>query len=152
VRHSAPVKRTIDEFEIDDDPSRIDRDAAWAWLSTQAYWGRWRRREHLEAQFDSAWRVVGVYRGPDMVGSARAVSDGVAFAYLADVWVHESARGRGLGKALVEEIVAGGPGMRWVLHTKDAEGLYQRFGFRPADATVWERPAAMSSGDGPGPS
>lgn len=138
------MKRTIDEFEIDDDPLRIDRDAAWAWLSTRAYWGRWRQRAHLEAQLDSAWRVVGVYRGAAMVGSARAVSDGVAFAYLADVWVDESARGRGLGTALVEEMVAGGPRMRWVLHTKDAEGLYQRFGFRAADSTVWERPAMSS--------
>jgi GNAT superfamily N-acetyltransferase len=137
------VKRTIDEFETDDDPARIDRDAAWAWLSTEAYWGRWREREHLEAQFDSAWRVVGAYRGPVMLGSARAVSDGVAFAYLADVWVDGSVRGRGLGKALVAHMLADAPPMRWVLHTKDAEGLYQRYGFRPADATVWERP--MSS-------
>ena len=135
------MKRTIGEFEIDDDPARVDRDAAWAWLSTRAYWGRWRHREHLERQFDSAWRVVGIYRDDTMLGSARAVSDGVSFAYLADVWVDESVRGRGLGVALVEHMLEGGPGMRWVLHTKDAEGLYQRFGFRPADATVWERPA-----------
>ncbi|GAA4551943.1 GNAT family N-acetyltransferase [Pseudonocardia xishanensis] len=135
------MKRTIDEFEIDDDPARVDRAAAWAWLSTQAYWGRWRHREHLERQFDAAWRVVGLYRGDRLLGSARAVSDGVSFAYLADVWVDESVRGHGLGVALVEHMLAGGPGMRWVLHTKDAEGLYQRFGFRPADATVWETDA-----------
>ncbi|WP_181784783.1 GNAT family N-acetyltransferase [Pseudonocardia pini] len=135
------MKRVIGEFETDDDPTRLDRDAAWAWLSTQAYWGRWRQREHLERQLDSAWRVVGLYRGSETLGSARAVSDGVALAYLADVWVHESVRGRGLGVALVEHLLDAGPGMRWVLHTKDAEGLYQRFGFRPADATVWERDA-----------
>jgi GNAT superfamily N-acetyltransferase len=137
----AGVKRVIGEFEIDDDPARLDRDAVWTWLSTQAYWGRWRHREHLERQLDAAWRVVGLYRGPVTLGSARAVSDGVSFAYLADVWVDGSVRGRGLGVALVDHILAAGPGMRWVLHTKDAEGLYQRFGFRPADATVWEREA-----------
>ncbi|MCE0763902.1 GNAT family N-acetyltransferase [Pseudonocardia kujensis] len=128
-------------FEIDDDPARLDRDAVWAWLSTDAYWGRWRLREHLERQLDAAWRVVGVYRGDRTLGSARAVSDGVSFAYLADVWVDPSVRGHGLGVALVETMLAGGPGMRWSLHTRDAHGLYTRFGFTGPDETLLERPA-----------
>ncbi|GAA4693560.1 hypothetical protein GCM10023215_33620 [Pseudonocardia yuanmonensis] len=136
------MKRVIGEFEIDDDPARLDRDAVWAWLSTEAYWGRWRHREHLERQLDVAWRVVGLYRGDRTLGSARAVSDGVSFAYLADVWVDPSVRGHGLGVALVEVMLAGGPGMRWSLHTKDAHGLYARFGFGPPDETVLERPAS----------
>jgi GNAT superfamily N-acetyltransferase len=135
------VKRVIGEFEIDDDPARLDRDAVWAWLSTEAYWGRWRHREHLERQLDVAWRVVGVYRGDRTLGSARAVSDGVSFAYLADVWVDPAVRGRGLGVALVEMMLAGGPGMRWSLHTKDAHDLYARFGFAAPDDTVLERPS-----------
>jgi GNAT superfamily N-acetyltransferase len=133
--------RVIGEFEIDDDPARLDRDAVWAWLSTEAYWGRWRHREHLERQLDAAWRVVGLYRGDRTLGSARAVSDGVSFAYLADVWLDPSVRGHGLGVALVETMLAGGPGMRWSLHTRDAHGLYTRFGFTPPDATLLERRA-----------
>ncbi|GAA1874655.1 GNAT family N-acetyltransferase [Pseudonocardia ailaonensis] len=135
------MRREIDEFQIDDDPARLDRDAVWAWLSTQAYWGRWRRREHLETQLDTAWRVVGLYRGDETLGSARAVSDGVSFAYLADVWVDPSVRGRGLGVALVGAMLDGGPGLRWTLHTADAHTLYERFGFRPPDTTALERPA-----------
>lgn len=129
------------DTEIDTDPARIDRDVVWGYLSTQAYWGRWRTRADVEAQLDSAWRVVGAYRGAAMVGFARAVSDGVAFGYLADVFVLESARGAGLGKALVEAVLAGTDRFRWTLFTDDAHGLYARYGFVPADATALVRPA-----------
>jgi GNAT superfamily N-acetyltransferase len=79
-----------------------------------------------------------------MVGFARAVSDGVALAYLADVYVEPSARGQGIGRARVEEMIERGPGarFRWMLHTADAHGLYGRFGFAPPDDTYLERRAA----------
>jgi GNAT superfamily N-acetyltransferase len=133
------------DFELDDDPRRVDREAVWAFLSTDAYWGRWRSREHVERQIDSAWRVVGGYERTRwrMVGFARAFSDGVATAYLADLFVHPDARGHGLGQALVRTMIEEGPGrdFRWMLHTSDAHGLYRRFGFKPADSTYLERPA-----------
>lgn len=127
--------------EVDDDPARVDRDVVWEYLSTRAYWGRWRSRADVEAQLDSAWRVVGAYRGGAMVGFARAVSDGVAFGYLADVFVLDVARGAGLGKVLVETMLAGTDRFRWTLFTDDAHGLYARYGFGPADATALVRPA-----------
>jgi hypothetical protein len=71
-------------YEIDDDPSRLDVDAIWAFLSTQAYWGRWRSRDDFLRQLESSWRVVGAYDGATQVGFARVLSDGVALAYLAD--------------------------------------------------------------------
>ena len=132
-------------FELDDDPARVDRDAVWRFLSTEAYWGRQRRRADVDAQINSAWRIVGAYDGGGAtVGFARAVSDGVAFAYLADVYVDVSARGAGLGMALVRTMVEDGPGhtFRWVLFTKDAHGLYARFGFAAPDATTMVRPAS----------
>jgi hypothetical protein len=46
-------------FTLDDDLLRVDRDAVWHYLSTQAYWGRWRNRDQVEQQIDGAWRVVG---------------------------------------------------------------------------------------------
>jgi hypothetical protein len=49
------------EFELSDDPARLDVDAVWTFLSTEAYWARWRTRADFEAQLASAWRVVGVY-------------------------------------------------------------------------------------------
>ena len=136
---------TADRFELDDDPGRVDRDAVWAFLSTQAYWGRWRRREHVEQQMDGAWRVVGAYDPSGAtVGFARTVSDGVAFGYLADVYVEPSVRGQGLGVALVRFMIDDGPGrgFRWALHTLDAHGLYARFGFAAPDDMYRERPGA----------
>lgn len=77
-----------------------------------------------------------------MVGFARAVSDGVAIAYLADVFVVVPAQGMGLGKELVATIIERGPGadFRWMLHTADAHGLYEQFGFEKPDITYMERP------------
>jgi GNAT superfamily N-acetyltransferase len=130
-------------YEFDDDPTRIDVDSAWRHLSTEAYWGRWRRRADFEKQLASAWRVVGCY-APDgsMIGFARAMSDGVALAYLADVYVDAGHRGRRLGTRLVEVMIDEGPGsdFRWMLHTRDAHGLYAKLGFAPADQSYLERP------------
>jgi ribosomal protein S18 acetylase RimI-like enzyme len=143
------VLTRCDGYELDDDPTRVDRDALWSFLSEQAYWGRWRTRDAVERQLDSAWRVVGVYEQSTgrMVGFARAISDGVAFAYLADVYVAEDARGRGLGKRLVANMIEDGPAadLRWALHTADAHSLYQRFGFARPDETYLERPSRRGS-------
>jgi GNAT superfamily N-acetyltransferase len=129
-------------YTIDDDPARVDLDVVWEYLSTQAYWGRWRTRADLEAQVRASWRVVGAYRDRRLVGFARAVSDGVALAYLADVFVVPEHRGHGLGKSLVEAMVDHGPGagFRWLLHTADAHGLYLRYGFAEPGPTCLERP------------
>jgi GNAT superfamily N-acetyltransferase len=135
---------SCDPYELDDDAARIDEDAAWQFLSTEAYWGRFRTRGDFSAQLAAAWRVVGAYETATarMVGFARAVSDGVAFAYLADVYVLPEARGQGLGKELVRTMIDRGPGarFRWALHTSDAHGLYRQFGFAPPDDKYLERP------------
>jgi GNAT superfamily N-acetyltransferase len=136
-------------FEYDDDPARIDVDTVWAFLSTQAYWARWRTREDLERQLAASWRVVGAYQlnSGRMVGFARATSDGVSIAYLADLFVLDEVRGKGVGKGLVREMIDNGPGagFRWMLHTADAHGLYEQFGFRRPDETYLERPGAKSA-------
>lgn len=127
-------RKLADGFELDDDPARIDVDAVHAFISRESYWGRGRPRERVERAIRGSRRVVGVYRGDDQVGFARAVSDGVTVAYLADVYVLPAFRGRGLGVALVSEIVDGAaaqlsPEVRWLLHTADAQGLYAQLGF-----------------------
>jgi GNAT superfamily N-acetyltransferase len=132
------------EYDIDDDPARIDLDVVWAFLSTSAYWGKWRDRRDVERQIASAWRVVGCYHRDDgMVGFARAISDGVALAYLADVFVLPEHRGRGLGKRVVVAMIDDGPGadFRWLLHTDDAHDLYRTMGFQEPDRTFMERPS-----------
>lgn len=133
------------DYDLDDDPSRIQPDVVWGWLSTEAYWGRQRSRADVETQISGAWRVAGAYRRDtgEQVGFARAVSDGVNFAHLADVFVIDAHRGHGLGKRLVKLMVDDGPGsgFRWTLFTSDAHGLYRLFGFGAPDHTALVRPA-----------
>jgi GNAT superfamily N-acetyltransferase len=136
---------TSGAYELDDDPSRTDKDAVWRFLSTEAYWGKYRSRADFEAQMASAWRVVGVYESATgrQVGFARAISDGVAFAYLADLFILADARGGGLGKELVATMIDRGPGagFRWTLHTSDAHELYRKYGFAEPDTRYMERPS-----------
>ena len=109
--------------------------------------GRWRTREDVDAQRANAWRVVGVYVAGtgEQVGFARAASDGVGFAYLADVFVLPDHRGHELGKRLVRRMIDEGPGrdFRWTLFTADAHGLYEQFGFAAPDATALVRPSRL---------
>ena len=132
------------DYEIDDDPARVDLDVVWAFLSNDAYWMRWRTRADVERQVAAAWRVIGCYH-PDlgMVGFARAISDGDAVAYLADVFVLPAHRGHGLGQRIVGAMIDDGPGakFRWMLHTEDAHDLYRKFGFIEPDYKVLERPS-----------
>ena len=78
ARHTELV--TDDNYELDDDPMRVDRDVVTEFLTTEAYWGRWRGRAEIDRQLDCAWRVIGAYERSTavMVGFARAVSDGVS--------------------------------------------------------------------------
>jgi GNAT superfamily N-acetyltransferase len=138
------VRRALsDGFELDDDPARVDLTEVHRFLSEESYWARGRRLETVERLVREAARVVGLY-GTDgrQLGFARVVSDWVTVAYLADVYVHPDARGRGLGVELVREVVENGPlaDVIWFLHTEDAHGLYERFGFVRPSRKVLERP------------
>jgi GNAT superfamily N-acetyltransferase len=135
------------DYDIADDKARVDVDAVWSFLSRDAYWGRWRTRADVDRQIANAWRVVGCYHRSDgLVGFARGVSDGVALAYLADVFVVEAHRGHGLGKRIIAAMIDDGPGahFRWLLHTADAHDLYRHFGFAEPDDTLMERPARLT--------
>lgn len=131
-----------DGFELDDDPARVDVDAVHHFLSEESYWAEGRPRDVVERLVRGSTRIVGLYdRDGRQVGFGRAVSDGVAFAYLADVYVLRELRGQGLGVELVREIVEHGPfsGVRWLLHTEDAHGLYERVGFGAPSRLLMER-------------
>lgn len=96
---------------------------------------------------DNAWRVVGVYDlAGHQVGYARAVSDGVSDAYLADVIVDPGHRGQGIGKLLMKAMVDDGPGaeFRWTLFTDDAHRLYAQFGFAAPDHRAMVRPSSRA--------
>jgi len=135
------TRKAVDDYELDDDLGRVDADAAVAFLTTQAYWGKWRGAVDIKGQIAAAWRVVGAYdRAGAMVGFARAYGDG-GCAYLADVYVLAEHRGAGLGKAIVQMMIEDGPGSgwRWMLHTSDAHGLYREFGFARPNGRYLER-------------
>ncbi len=123
-------------YELDDDPARIDVAAVHRFISEDSYWGGGLPRERIERAIRGSSRVLGLYRGGEQVGFARAVSDFAVLAYLADVYVLPEHRGRGLGLELVREIVDGdarlAAGVRWLLHTADAQGLYAKLGFSEA--------------------
>jgi ribosomal protein S18 acetylase RimI-like enzyme len=128
-------------LELDDDPARVDLDAVHDFLSNESYWATGRSRETVERLVREAQRVVGLYVDGRQVGFARAFTDGVAIAYLADVYVLPEFRGCGLGLELVREMVENGPFSRvkWLLHTTDAHGLYRRLGFADPSPKVLER-------------
>jgi GNAT superfamily N-acetyltransferase len=126
-------------YELDDDRSRLDRDAIHAYVGGISYWAKGRTRERQDELIDASGHVVGLYKDGEQVGFARAVDcDAAGFVYLADVYVLDEHRGHGLGVELVREIVEHGPyaDRRWVLHTRDAHGLYEKFGFRPHERLV----------------
>jgi N-acetyltransferase len=138
------MRSAVGDYEIDDDPARVDVAAAISFLTAEAYWGRWRAGEDINRQIAAAWRVVGAYdRSGAMVGFARAFGDD-GVAYLADVYVLSGHRGAGLGKAIVQAMIEDGPGagLRWMLHTSDAHGLYRPFGFTQPSGRYMERAAS----------
>ena len=124
--------RERDGYTITGDPRRIDVDAVHAYLS-RSYWAESIPREIVERSIAGSV-CLALLHEDCQVGFARAVTDKATFAYLADVYVLEEHRGRGLAKWLVEELRAL-PELqglrRWVLVTRDAQGLYEKLGFRP---------------------
>jgi GNAT superfamily N-acetyltransferase len=134
-------RRLSGGIELDDDRARIDRDEVHRYLSEESYWAAGRPRETQDRLIDEAARVVGLYDGDRQIGFCRAATDGVSFVYLADVYVLEAYRGRGLGEAMIREMVEHGDlsRLKWLLHTSDMHPLYRKLGFDVPNAKVMER-------------
>ena len=120
------------EFSISTDKQRLDRALIHAFLKS-CYWAKGIPRETVERSIENSL-CFGAYRGDEQVGFARVISDFATYAYIADVFVIESFRGRGLSKLLIKSIMDE-PDLqglrRWSLVTRDAHGLYAQFGFQP---------------------
>ncbi len=118
-------------YEISDDAARIDVDAVWTFLR-DAYWSPNVPRDVVERSIAGSL-CLGMYApGGELAGFARAVTDSATYAWIADVFVLEPHRGRGLGVWLVETLLDHPrlQGLRVLsLNTLDAHGLYERFGF-----------------------
>jgi GNAT superfamily N-acetyltransferase len=120
------------EFLVSTDPARLDVDVIHGFL-TNCYWAKGIPREVVARSIQHSL-CFGVYDGSGVqVGFARVVSDFATVAYLGDVFILESHRGRGLSKWL--ECIMQHPALqglrRWILLTRDAHVLYAQFGFTP---------------------
>lgn len=121
------------DIVVTTDPSRLDLDAIHGFL-TRSYWARGIPREVVVRAVENSLSF-GAFDGERQVGFARVITDRATYAYVCDVVVLESERGRGVGKCLMRAIRAH-PDLqslrRWGLFTRDAHGLYEQFGFRSA--------------------
>lgn len=126
-------EQTIDGLLFSTDRARLDIDAIHGFLSRESYWVPDIRREFVERGIANSL-CFGTYEGDRQVAFARVVTDGAGFAYLCDVFVVQEARGRGLGKRLMDFVFAH-PDLqrvrRFMLATRDAHGLYAQYGFTP---------------------
>lgn len=121
-----------DHLLVSTDPAKLDVGAVHAFLS-RAYWSVGIPRATVGRALNHSL-CFGLYDGGAQIGLARVVTDHATFAYLCDVYVLESHRGRGLGKWLIECVMAHPsiPGLRrFNLATVDAHSLYARHGFKP---------------------
>lgn len=119
------------EFTISTERTRLQIDAVHEFLSEKSYWANERTKEQTATAIKNSL-PFGVYKGKNQIGFARVVTDYATFAYLGDVYVHEDFRGMGLSLWLMETILSH-PELqgfrRWILATRDAHALYEKFGF-----------------------
>jgi GNAT superfamily N-acetyltransferase len=123
-------------FELSDDVDRLDRAVIHRWLSEQSYWAAGRSRERQDAAIDASWNVGAYGVDGKQIGFARVVTDGVAFAWISDVFVAEEARGAGIGRAMVARLLErldAAEVRRSMLRTSDAHGVYTALGFAGID-------------------
>jgi GNAT superfamily N-acetyltransferase len=121
-----------DGLTLTDEPADLQLERVVEWLG-QSYWAAERDRATIERSIAGS-RTFGVYGDGGQVGFARAVTDGATFCWIADVFVDESSRGRGVGRWLVATIVdelSSAGVLRFVLATRDAHGVYAHLGFEP---------------------
>ena len=132
--------RRADGFELSDDPDRLDVKLVHHWLSTDTYWAAGRSLDVVRAAIAGS-TAVGVYAATGrQVAFARVVTDGAVFAYLCDVYVDPGRRGAGLGRWMVQRLrddLAARGLKRFLLTTRDAQGVYGPLGFAAVDPGRW---------------
>jgi GNAT superfamily N-acetyltransferase len=124
---------TRGDYEISTDAARLDLGLTHKFLTGDAYWSEGVPREIVERAVGNSINF-GLYKGAAQAGLVRVVSDKATFAWVCDVFVLPEHRGLGLGKWMMECVIAH-PDLqglrRWLLATNDAHGLYAQYGFTP---------------------
>ena len=127
---AAPQDWRRDDYTVTTRRERMDVDAIHAYL-VRSYWASGIARETVEEAMRHSL-CFGLYAGDRQIGFARVITDRATFAYLCDVFIDDSYRGRGLGKWLMAAVMDH-PDLqglrRWTLATRDAHGLYKQFGW-----------------------
>ncbi|MDQ3636320.1 MAG: GNAT family N-acetyltransferase [Acidobacteriota bacterium] len=120
-----------DEFTISINRENLQVEAILDYLVHQSYWAKNRTIEQMKTVIENSL-CFGVYKDENQIGFARVVTDFATFAYLGDVYILDEFQGKGLGKWLMETILSH-PDLqgfrRWILATRDAHTLYEKFGF-----------------------
>jgi N-acetylglutamate synthase-like GNAT family acetyltransferase len=131
---TAMVVTEMGRFLISTDQTKLDVDVVHNFL-TRSYWAAGIPRTTVVRAIENSL-CFGVYDNAKQIGFARVISDFATYAYIADVFILEPYRERGLGKELMASIMSH-PKLqglrRWSLGTRDAHGLYAQFGFKPVD-------------------
>jgi GNAT superfamily N-acetyltransferase len=117
------------DYIISDDKAKLDVDVVQSLLKT-SYWAGHRSLETIVKSIVNSL-CIGVYLSDKQVGFARMITDGATMYWLCDVLIDEAHRGKGIGKKLIESIVNWDQlkGMNGILGTRDAHGLYEKYGF-----------------------
>ena len=118
------------DYEIDDAPERIDLYRVHGWLAS-SYWSPGVPKETVERAARNSSMLVGAYFQSEQVGYMRVISDKATFAWLADVWVVEEHRGKGIAIAMVRFALQHPEHQglrRWILATRDAHDVYRKAG------------------------
>ncbi len=120
-----------DDFLITTNRNDLQVEVILDYLLNQSYWAKTRTLEQMETVIENSL-CFGVYKDEKQIGFARVVTDFATFAYLGDVYILDEFQGIGLGKWLME-IISNHPDLqgfrRWILATKDAHTLYEKYGF-----------------------
>ena len=122
---------TINGYLFSTDKSKLQLDVIYNYLSKESYWAQNIPMEIVKKSAEGSL-CFAIYFNNTQIGYARMITDCATFAYLADVFILETHRGKGLSKQLMKFIMEH-PDLqglrRMMLATKDAQGLYKQFGF-----------------------
>ena len=126
------MSKPIADYSISTDKEKLQLTVIHHYLSVESYWAKHIPLEIVEQSIENSL-CFGIYLKNEQIGFARVITDYASFGYLADVFILEAHRGKGLSKRLMEYIMAH-PKLqglrRFCLATRDAHSLYTQFGFK----------------------